>query len=141
MTYFFNNFIKPFYSKSLLFFGFFGALGFLIDGFICQFLFLSLKLNLNYARVFSIFCSMNFSWILNRTFTFKTLMKKSFFEWVLYLSILAIGGTINYLTFLTFLSIVDSSLFNMWIAISLGSLTGLFFNFSLTNLLYKFIIN
>lgn len=124
-------------SKDFLIFCSVGAIGFLIDGLICQFLFLNFLISPTYARVFSVFCSMNFSWIANRRLSFKVSYKKTFREWISYMSALSLGILINYIVFLVSLNFLGHSSFNIWLSLIFGSISGLFFNFNFARYIFE----
>jgi putative flippase GtrA len=124
-------------NKDFIIFCCVGAIGFLIDGLICQALYLNFLISPIYARVFSIFCSMNFSWITNRKFSFKVSYKKTFREWFSYMSALSLGILINYIVFLVSLYFLGHSSFNIWLSLIFGSISGLFFNFNFARYIFE----
>jgi len=124
-------------NKKFIIFCCIGVIGFLIDGLICQVLFLKFFISPVYARVFSVFCSMNFSWIANRSLSFKVGYKKTFKEWISYVSALSLGILVNYIIFLISLNFLGHSSFNIWFSLVLGSISGLFFNFNFASYIFE----
>lgn len=128
-------------NKSKLFlFSIVGILAFVLDGFMCQILIKIVGLSANIARAISIFTAMNFSWLMNRKHTFKVTYKKKLSEWVAFIALISIGNTINYFMFLYSINILGVSQLHIWVSLAIGSLSGLFFNFTATKFLYKFLL-
>jgi putative flippase GtrA len=130
-------FLGKLLNKKFIYFCCIGAVGFLIDGLICQLLFLKFFISPVYARIISVFCSMNFSWIMNRKLSFKVHYKKTFKEWVSYMSALSLGILVNYTIFLVSLNFLGHSSFNIWLSLILGSISGLFFNFNFASYIFE----
>jgi putative flippase GtrA len=133
----FKSFLLKFTSSKLFLFSCVGGVVFLIDGLICQLLFLKLSVKPNYARIYSILIAMNFSWILNRKFTFKVTYNRSLLEWFLFISILVTGALINYVVFLLGINLLGEHSISIWTSLAIGSASGFFFNFSMANIFYK----
>jgi putative flippase GtrA len=132
-------FLQTLKNSRFSFFCIFGAIGFVIDGVICNYIYLNFNTTPHFARIISIFFSMNFSWIANRTFTFKINYFKSFKEWISYLSMLSVGVLINYFVFIFSLFILGETQINIWISLAAGSLSGLVFNYNSAKFLFSFL--
>jgi putative flippase GtrA len=114
-------------------FGLVGVLGFVVDtGVVDGMRFVHGNLYLDQAIAYLIAATV--TWWLNRRFTFKTKATPSWREWGKYLLANLSGGIANYLVF------VFATMFSRFIyhhaiiAIALGSLAGLVFNFIFSSL-------
>jgi putative flippase GtrA len=98
--------IKKILPPQYLYFGMIGGTGFIID----TSLFSLLHHDLSYAlaRMMSIITAMTFTWLANRTFTFKTGKKITHQELFRYIGSNAIGASIN---FGVFISLCNTSIF------------------------------
>lgn len=133
------KFLHSLKNSRFFFFCLFGASGFVIDGVICNFIYINFNISPHFARLISMFFSMNFSWIVNRTYTFRINFSKTFKEWISYLSMLSAGALINYLFFICCLFILGKSTINIWISLAIGSLSGLLFNYNSAKFLFGFL--
>lgn|SRR3990167_3657768 len=81
------------------------------------------------SRIISILCAMHFTWISNRTFTFKINKKINRMEWANYLMINTLGALINLNIFL--LLIKNFVLFQHYfiLPIAASTLVSMWFNF------------
>lgn len=121
--------------KKLFFFGVSGCLGFLTDSVI--FYMLSASLEFWLARLVSFFCAVVITWLFNRNITFSRAGDKRsnmMVEFLKYLSSMAFGGLINYISFFWLTGNVTFIKSYPIIGIAIGSLLGLFFNFSASKL-------
>lgn len=124
--------------RNFIFFGISGTLGFVVDSF-CYLIF-SYFFSYYIARCFSFFIAIVFTWIFNRTITFKDNPFKGSIirEFVSYLLSMIVGGSANYFAFIILMnySYVVSSF--PVLGIAAGAFVGLFINFALSQfVLYK----
>ena len=113
-----------------------GFLGYLVDVFVV----FGLKelLGVYGARIPSFFCAATVTWVLNRRYTFIAVSKKPILaEYLHYLSLMGIGGCINYLAYAIVVSFLGDWRFGIFVAVASGSLAGLSVNF-LTSKRYVF---
>ena len=127
-----NKLLSNFYKK-ILFFALSGSIGFIVD--------FTLLFTLRYffplesLRLFTMLASIITTWLLNRSYTFKFYNKKSFIEFILYLSSISIGALMNYLSFMYIFYETKFILLSFVI----GSFSGFFVNFLLANKIYTYL--
>lgn len=119
------------YNKflDLFIFSIVGTLGFIVDAGILY----ALKdsIGLYFAKLFSFFCAVIVTWLLNRFLTFKrrpsgmTLSS----EFARYFSLMIFGGIINYLSFWISTSLSTIIYDYPIIGVAIGSFAGLIFNY------------
>jgi Predicted membrane protein len=84
-----------------------------------------------YGRAVSFFAAVLATWLVNRTLTFKGrlsgLSKKS--EFTAYLSLMLIGGAVNYAIYSVLVVGVDTVREHLFLGVAAGSLAGMFVNF------------
>lgn len=112
-------------------FGIVGVVGFVVDSLVLKG-FLLLSVNLYIGQVIAYFAAATVTWIINRKFTFRTVQKPSWMEWVRYLGANALGGVLNYVTFVicTKASVVFHEY--PYLAVAVGSLIGMVVNYTLS---------
>lgn len=106
-----------------------GAIGFLIDAGVLQLLLL-LGEGPYLGRVVSFLAAATGTWILNRRYTFRAGRTRPLHrEWLQYLSLMVVGGVVNYATYAACL--MNSALVRQFpvIGVAVGSVAGLLVNF------------
>lgn len=116
-------------------FGLVGTLGFFADSFTLYCFMNFLGLNLYNGRVASYLIAATTTWALNRAFTFSDLKhiggnKKK--QWSKFLLVNLVGGFVNYGVYALLVSVYTLFASYPVLAIALGSIAGLFFNFFLS---------
>lgn len=122
--------IDNFHFRQLLLFSLVGGFGFIVDS---AFLYI-LKpcLGLYISRFLSFLIAVLVTWILNRMYTFNDLVdvkKGRAHEFVVYLFLMCIGGSVNILTYVVFIYNVKFVSEAPILGVAIGSLAGLVFNF------------
>lgn len=134
--------MKEISYKSKKFFQFFkfsiiGGLGFGID--VATFYFFNLALNTYLSRLGSFVVAVIFTYIFNKLFTFDVIYSRINFwkEFPAYFGSMVIGGAVNLITF--FLLETYSSFFSHrhYLAIAMGSASGLVINFFLSVFIFQ----
>ena len=117
-------------------FGLIGIVGFAIDAGVLLWL-TGDGLNAYAARVCSFLCAASTTWYLNRRFTFRPDAGAGGVgrEWVRYLAVSLIGGTLNYATYAIVLTLspAQGPLVSV-LGVAAGSITGMLSNFTLSRL-------
>lgn len=119
-------------NREFLKFAAVGALGFVVDALSLMFAREVLGINLYAGRVFSYLMAASFTWFCNRKYTFKSTDESLFAEWFRFLNANAIGGVVNYLVYAAAIKIVGGEGYFYIVAVGLGSLSGLIFNFTMS---------
>ena len=113
-----------------------GIVGFVIDAGILQ-TFVSIAHANPYAvRIASFICAANSTWLMNRRYTFKVQNKPSQREWLCYVGSLAIGALANYGAFALCITFWTFAHIHLWLAVAIGSIAGLGFNFTASKLIF-----
>jgi hypothetical conserved membrane protein len=124
--------------RSLFLFAVSGGVGFLIDAsvyYVSAHIF-----NFYISKIISFMFAVFFTWMFNRSITFKGYVKKGsiFIEFMKYLSSMTLGGLMNYLTFILLMNEYDLIKLYPVIGIACGSVVGMISNFILSKfLIYK----
>lgn len=116
-------------AGQLLRFSLVGTTGFLLDAAILHAL-LATGMGPYLARVPSFITAVTWTWLLNRSFTFRAPRHGAMRgEWAVYISLMLIGGSLNYGVYA--LALWQSELVRAWpvIGVALGSIAGLAVNF------------
>ncbi|WP_041456933.1 GtrA family protein [Pantoea vagans] len=115
-------------------FGIVGVLGFLVDAFLV--LQLNTYIGAYGARLISFSCAVMTTWILNRNITFKHSTKSHnvALEFLKYVMSMCIGGSANLICYSLLISSKSHTNENILFATAIGSIVGLFFNFSLSKI-------
>jgi putative flippase GtrA len=118
--------------RTLLRFGFVGAFGFVVDAGVLHLLVTYAGMHLLLARCCSFFCAATTTWAINRFFTFAAvprLGRALLAEWAAYFTASLGGGSVNYLVFAV--AVKYSALLHdiPTIAVAIGTLAGMAFNF------------
>ena len=136
--YFKNIIVKFFYAKfsmEFLKFGIVGTTALIFESCLI-FIFFKVGLDPKYSRIITIPLAILLTWHLNRTFTFKNNNKKKIKQYSKYFIVIMFGISINYSVYLYFLELFQTVKLGYIIALCLGSISSMFFNFSFS----KFII-
>ena len=90
------------------------------------------------ARVVSFLAAANFTWLFNRTLTFKVTTRANMGrEYVAYLSSMLAGGVLNYAVYAAAVRWTSLAATHPAIGVALGSLAGLIFNYLAARRLYR----
>jgi putative flippase GtrA len=88
------------------------------------------------GRLISWFCAASFTWAGNRYFTFAATRARGFFaagrEWLRFLAANAVGGLVNVGLYSVLVRFAPPPLNDLTVALVLGVLLGLLFNFTLS---------
>jgi putative flippase GtrA len=118
-------------SARFLKFSVVGTIGFVCDAGLLSIILATTNSGLLLARVWSFLFAATVTWALNRYFTFsETRNPARHKEWVRYVALTGIGGGVNYLTYAA--AVLSLPLMASWpaLAVALGSLVGLGFNYT-----------
>jgi putative flippase GtrA len=115
--------------RPLIMFGVSGVLALFVD--IGVLYVLKPMLGLYGARLCSFLAAATFTWLFNRSITFRDGVKPESIvvEYLAYLSSMAVGGAVNYLTYAISVKYVDAVRAQPALGVALGSLVGMAFNF------------
>ncbi len=118
-------------STKFLRFAIVGAAGFVVDAIILALGLHILGLNKYSARVLSFLCAATFTWAANRRFTFPeaAASRGRAREWARFLAVNGVGGLVNYGVYATLVTFASPPFANPFVALGVGSLAGLVFNF------------
>lgn len=120
-------------------FGLVGIVGFVVDSGVLYIGLYFLDLNLYTGRILSYLVAASTTWALNRTFTFSSPTRKGVGkEWSLFLLVNGFGGIVNYGAYAVLVSAIVFFAHFPVLAVALGSIAGLVFNFSLSR---RFVFN
>ncbi|WP_372503602.1 GtrA family protein [Acididesulfobacillus acetoxydans] len=111
-----------------------GIVGFIVDSATLTVLVSIFQASPYVIRVCSYVAAASTTWALNRIITFRRVrgkVKKTQ-EWLRFLSANAPGALLNYLVFAVTVYLFQLKTQRLWIAVGMGSLSGLFLNFNLT---------
>lgn len=114
-----------------------GSFGFLFDLSFFNLFYFLFKLNIFLSRALSFIFAVNFTWYLNRKFTYSVMAKFKFKEWVQYILGVSVGSLINYSVFVFLVNNWTLAFYCPSIAIAFGALSGLFFNFNMSKVIFK----
>jgi len=115
-------------------FGAIGVLGFVVDAGVLHVMLRSTHSGLYLGRVVSFLCAVTFTWILNRTITFRGVVGQGGLrnEWLRYLGANSLGALINLGLYSLLVARVPAFTAMPTMAVAAGSLSGLVVNFALT---------
>lgn len=137
------NYIRAFFSKFFLnkMFKEFFRYGFVgINALILEVVLISILVKIGiypeYSRIISIPIAISFTWYFNRRFTFKNKNPKKVKQYSKYFLVILCGIAINYSVYIYFLNFFMALEYAYIIALCLGSLSSMLFNFGLS----KFVI-
>lgn len=108
-----------------------GAVGFLVDAAVLAVGLHAFMLEPFSARAISFLCAATFTWAINRRFTFpeSAMAQDHAKEWARFVAVNGVGGLINYGTYAALVTFAFAPFSNPFVALGLGSLAGLVFNF------------
>jgi putative flippase GtrA len=106
-----------------------GVAAFLVDSGVLYALLPVLAYKFAVARVFSWLCAVSFTWALNYQLTFRYRARSLPLSWFKYLVANLLGGAVNYAVSLLSVALSAVAHEHPFVAVALGSLAGLFFNF------------
>jgi putative flippase GtrA len=124
---------------SLLRFAVIGALGLPVDAGVLWLMTHRAGLDPYSGRVISWLCAACFTWMGNRTFTFRAARARGPVaiakEWLRFLAANAVGGLVNVGLYSTLVRFAPPPVNNLYLALIVGVLAGLVFNFTLSKAL------
>ena len=123
-------------NSRFLRFGIVGAGGFVVDTLVLYVLFQRGGLVYPLARALSIFTAMNFTWVGNRTITFRAHAAESAREmgqeWMRFMVSNALGAVVNWVVSNALVHFAPGPFNNPYLALCGGVAAGLVFNFTLS---------
>jgi len=121
---------------SILRFAIIGALGMPVDAGILWLMTHRAGLDPYSGRIVSWLCAATFTWTGNRYFTFRATRARGLpstaREWLRFLAANAVGGLVNVGLYSTLVRFAPPPVNNLYVALVLGVLAGLVFNFTLS---------
>lgn len=124
---------------SLLRFAVIGALGLPVDAGVLWLMTHKVGLDPYSGRVISWLCAASFTWAGNRYFTFRAARARGPLaiakEWLRFLAANAVGGLVNVGLYSTLVRFAPPPVNNLYVALIVGVLAGLVFNFTLSKTL------
>ena len=130
-------FLKLFSKKILQEFLRFGVIG--INALILEIVIISILVKIGiypeYSRIISIPIAITFTWYCNRRFTFKNKNPKKIKQYSRYFFLILCGITINYSVYIYVLDLLAALEYSYIIALCIGSLSSMLFNFGLSKLI------
>jgi putative flippase GtrA len=122
---------------SILRFAIIGGVGFVVDTTVLAADTGWLGLDPFKGRVLSMFCAMTCTWLGNRYFTFSDLRARGslgaiFHEWSKFVAANIVGALVNYGVYAALLHFASPPFNNKYVALVVGVLVGLIFNFTLS---------
>ena len=121
---------------SILRFAIIGALGMPVDAGVLWLMTHRAGLDPYSGRVLSWLCAATFTWAGNRYFTFRAARARGLAgmakEWLRFLAANAVGGLVNVGLYSTLVRFAPPPANNLYVALVLGVLAGLVFNFTLS---------
>jgi putative flippase GtrA len=121
---------------SFLRFAVIGALGMPVDAGVLWLMTHRAGLDPYSGRIVSWFCAATFTWAGNRYFTFHATRARGLVgtarEWMRFLAANAVGGLVNVGLYSTLVRFAPPPLNNLYVALVLGVVAGLVFNFTLS---------
>lgn len=116
-------------ARQFAVFSLIGVAAFLVDSGVLYALLPLVAHRFAVARVLSWFCAVSFTWALNYQWTFRYRARSLPVSWFTYLIANLLGGAVNYGVSLLSVALSAVARNHPIIAVALGSLAGLFFNF------------
>lgn len=110
-----------------------GTIGFIVDAGLIQLLAGAWKWDPYLARILTYLCAATVTWSLNRSITFRHAKGADWrSQWSRYVVVNAVGAGINYLAFAATLLVSQTAHSYPALAVAVGSIVGLAFNFTLS---------
>ena len=132
-----NTILNLFKRYSILRFAVIGTLGVPVDAGILWLMTHGFGLDPYSGRVISWTCAVTFTWTGNRYFTFGARRAKGLVntarEWMRFVTANLVGGLVNVGLYSTLVAKAPPPVNNPYIALAVGTLAGLAFNFTLSN--------
>src|SRR5579863_3033947 len=116
-------------ARQFAVFSLIGVAAFLVDSGVLYALLPLLANRFAVARLLSWFCAVSFTWALNYQLTFRYRAGSLPLSWLKYVFANLLGGAVNYGVSLTSVALSAAARDHLIIAVALGSLAGLLFNF------------
>lgn len=115
-------------KREFVFFCIAGSIGFVIDVIVVSCL--REALGVYGARIPSFLCAATGTWVFNRRYTFQGTVKRNIWsEYVHYLSLMGVGGILNYVVYAAAISFLCDWQYGLLISVALGTGAGLVVNF------------
>jgi len=131
--------VKTLSQLSVLRFAVIGALGMPVDAGVLWLMTHQAGLDPYSGRIISWLCAASFTWVGNRYFTFRERRARGMAgaarEWLRFLAANAVGGLVNVGLYSTLVHFAPPPLNNLYVALVVGVLAGLGFNFTLSRLM------
>ncbi len=131
--------VKSLSQLSVLRFAVVGALGMPVDAGVLWLMIHPAGLDPYSGRIISWLCAASFTWVGNRYFTFRERRARGVAgaarEWLRFLAANAVGGLVNVGLYSTLVRFAPPPLNNLYVALVVGVLAGLGFNFTLSRLM------
>ena len=110
-----------------------GSIGFIVDTIILYTCIYFLFMNLYWGRLVSYTIAASSTWYMNRRYTFSDNRNtRAHKEWMLFVAVNALGGLVNYGTYAVLVSSILVFREYPVLAVGVGSVAGLIFNFTLS---------
>lgn len=106
-----------------------GTIGFVVDSTVLLLLTHYLSIAPLPARVCSFVIAATITWRLNRNYTFESLAKSAWREWIKYLLATAFGGACNVAMFKAWVLLTNETAANLVIGVAVGSIAAMVLNF------------
>ena len=131
--------LKSLSRFSILRFAVIGALGMPVDAGVLWLMIHVARLDPYSGRVISWLCAASFTWVGNRYFTFRERRARGLVgavrEWLRFLAANAVGGLVNVGLYSCLVRFAPPPVNNLYVALVVGVLAGLGFNFTLSRLM------
>jgi putative flippase GtrA len=129
------EFARRIAASRFLRFAIVGTGGFVVDEAVLALTTRLIHLDPYSGRAISFFCAVTFTWWGNRVLTFRDRAAKDglLSEWAKFFAANALGGAINYGTYAALVAFAPKPLGIPFVALGIGAIAGLFFNFALSH--------
>ncbi len=123
------------FIRDCIFFGAVGTIGFLVD--VAVLYSIAGLIGLFYGRAVSFLAAVLATWLLNRRWTFRHRSSglASSREFAVYLTLMLVGGAVNYAVYMGLVVLYKFVLQNPVIGVAAGSLAGMLINFLASRLI------
>jgi putative flippase GtrA len=129
------EFARRIAASRFLRFAIVGTGGFVVDEAVLALTTRLIHLDPYSGRAISFFCAVTFTWWGNRVLTFgdRAAQDGLLAEWAKFFAANALGGAINYGTYAALVAFAPKPLGIPFVALGIGAIAGLFFNFALSH--------
>jgi len=122
--------------RRILAFGIAGTIGFVVDAGVLTALVEKGGINPYAGRVVSFLAAATTTWWINRRYTFAVTHPPTSSEWSRYVGLMIFGAIVNYGAYALCITFWDLARQNLWLAVALGSVSGLGINFLTSKALF-----